>query len=153
MRAVIQRVSSSEVISDGILTGKIGKGLSILLGVRKGDTKADAEALALKISKLRIFTDDEGKMNLSVIDVGGSAIVVSNFTLCANYAHGNRPDYLDAESPALANELYEYFVGLLRDTIGNVQTGVFGAKMSFKIENDGPITIVMDSDIILKRNK
>ena len=93
MRAVIQRVSSSQVVADGVLTGRIGKGLTILFGVKKGDSERDAELLALKISKLRIFSDENDKMNLSVKDVCGSALVVSNFTLYANYAHGNRPDY------------------------------------------------------------
>ena len=105
MRAVIQRVSSAQVISDGELTGKINSGLAILLGVRKGDTSEDAVALATKIAKLRIFSDENDKLNLSVADICGNAIVVSNFTLCANYAHGNRPDYFDAELPEKANEL------------------------------------------------
>lgn len=153
MRAVIQRVSSAEVISDGTLTGKIGVGLAILLGVRHGDSEEDAKALAVKISKLRIFTDDGGKMNLSVTDVGGAAIVVSNFTLCANYAHGNRPDYLDAEEPTRAKELYEHFTSCLRELTGDVQTGVFAAKMMYSINNDGPITIVMDSEVITKKEK
>ncbi|MCR5458177.1 MAG: D-tyrosyl-tRNA(Tyr) deacylase [Clostridiales bacterium] len=150
MVAVLQRVSSAQVISDGVLTGKIGPGLAILLGVFQGDQEKDAEALAVKISKLRIFNDENDKMNLSVLDISGSAIVVSNFSLCANYKHGNRPDYLDAEKPERANQLYEYFVSELRKYIGDVQTGVFGAKMAYSIENDGPITIVMDSKVLLK---
>ena len=144
MRAVIQRVSSAQVISDGKLTGKINSGLAILLGVRKGDTSEDAVALATKIAKLRIFSDENDKLNLSVADICGNAIVVSNFTLCANYAHGNRPDYFDAELPEKANELYKY--------IGYVGTGVFGAKMMYTINNDGPITIVMDSEVLLKKD-
>jgi D-tyrosyl-tRNA(Tyr) deacylase len=138
------------VVSDGVLTGKIGQGLAILLGVYQGDQQEDADVLAAKIAKLRIFSDDNDKMNLSVLDVKGSAIVVSNFSLCANYKHGNRPDYLNAEKPERANELYEYFVSELRKYISDVQTGVFGAKMAYSIENDGPITIVMDSKILLK---
>lgn len=148
MRAVIQRVSSSQVVADGVLTGKIGKGLTILLGVKKGDSERDAELLALKISKLRIFSDENDKMNLSVNDVCGSALVVSNFTLYANYAHGNRPDYFTSEAPERANELYEYFVSCLRKEIADVQCGVFGASMQLDIGNDGPITIVMDSEIL-----
>ncbi len=150
MIAVLQRVSSAQVVSDGVLTGKIGQGLAILLGVYQGDQQEDADVLTAKIAKLRIFSDDNDKMNLSVLDVKGSAIVVSNFSLCANYKHGNRPDYLNAEKPERANELYEYFVSELRKYISDVQTGVFGAKMAYSIENDGPITIVMDSKILLK---
>lgn len=151
MRAVIQRVIAASVVSDGVLTGKIGQGLAILLGVKKGDEKQDAEVLAVKIAKLRIFTDENEKMNLSVSDIGGEAIVVSNFTLCANYAHGNRPDYLNAEEPERAKMLYEYFTEQLEKYINNVRTGVFAAKMAYSIENDGPITIVMDSEVLLKK--
>ena len=151
MRAILQRVTSAQVISDGELTGKIDRGLAILLGVRKGDVEEDAVALATKVSKLRIFSDENDKLNLSISDVNGSAIVVSNFTLCANYAHGNRPDYFDAELPERANELYEIFVSELKKYVRNVGTGVFGAKMMYTINNDGPITIVMDSEVLLKK--
>ncbi len=150
MIAVLQRVSSAKVVSNGVLTGDIGVGLAILLGVCQGDQEIDADVLSAKIAKLRIFNDENDKMNLSVLDINGSAIVVSNFSLCANYKHGNRPDYLNAEQPQRANELYEYFVSKLKEYIPDVQTGVFGAKMSYTIENDGPITIVMDSKILLK---
>ena len=153
MQAVIQRVSSSSVIADGVLSGKIGQGLMILLGVAKGDEQKDAELLAAKIAKLRIFSDENDKMNLSVLDVGGEALVVSNFTLCANYAHGNRPDYMNAEVPERANALYEYFVSLLRKDVKNVATGVFGADMSISIEADGPITIVMESEVLRRKGK
>lgn len=153
MQAVIQRVSSSSVIADGVLSGKIGQGLMILLGVAKGDEEKDAELLAAKIAKLRIFSDENDKMNLSVLDVGGEALVVSNFTLCANYAHGNRPDYINAEVPERANALYEYFVSLLRKDVKNVATGVFGADMSISIEADGPITIVMESEVLRRKGK
>ena len=108
--------------------------------------------MATKIAKLRIFSDENDKLNLSITDVGGSAIVVSNFTLCANYSHGNRPEYFDAELPERANELYEFFVSELRKSVCNVQTGVFGAKMMYTINNDGPITIVMDSEVLLKKD-
>ena len=151
MRAILQRVTSAQVISDGELTGKIDRGLAILLGVRKGDGEEDAVALATKVSKLRIFSDENDKLNLSISDVNGSAIVVSNFTLCANYAHGNRPDYFDAELPERANELYEIFGSELKKYVRNVGTGVFGAKMMYTINNDGPITIVMDSEVLLKK--
>ena len=152
MRAVIQRVSSAGVVVQGASIGAIGSGLMILLGVFKTDEKLDAELLAEKIVKLRIFSDENGKMNRSVMDVGGEALVVSNFTLCANYAHGNRPDYLNAEAPERALELYEYFISLLRGRL-RVETGKFGAHMSLSIENDGPITIVMDSDVLRKKGK
>jgi D-tyrosyl-tRNA(Tyr) deacylase len=153
MRVVIQRVSSASVVSDGVLTGKIGTGFLLLLGVAKGDEKLDAELLAAKVAKLRIFSDENDKMNLSIKDIGGSALVVSNFTLSANYAHGNRPDYFGAEAPERANELYEYFVSLLKKEIEMVETGVFGAHMDISIEANGPITIVMDSDVLRRKGK
>ena len=125
----------------------------ILLGVLKGDERLDAELLAAKIAKLRIFSDENGKMNKSVQDIGGSALVVSNFTLGANYAHGNRPDFLASEAPERANELYEYFVSLLRREISIVETGVFGAHMDLTIEANGPVTIIMESDILKRKGK
>lgn len=147
MRVVIQRVKRASVKVDGECVGKVGKGLMLLLGVYAGDTEEQAEKLASKISKLRIFSDENGKLNLSVSDIGGGALVVSNFTLCANYKHGNRPDYLSAEKPERANELYEFFTEKLRSLIpGPAETGVFGADMELEIINDGPVTIVMDSD-------
>ncbi len=151
MRAVIQRVSEASVVSDGTLTGKIEKGLMILLGVREGDTKADAEALAEKISKLRIFSDENDKLNLSLKDVGGAALVVSNFTLMADYKKGNRPSYTDSAAPDVANELYEYFISQMKSREIHTESGVFGADMKVSILNDGPITIVMDSEILLKK--
>ena len=153
MRAVIQRVSSASVVSDGVLTGKIEHGLMILLGVAKGDEELDAELLAAKISKLRIFSDENDKMNKSVKDVSGGALVVSNFTLSANYAHGNRPEYFGAEAPDRANALYEYFVALLRKEVSVVETGVFGAHMDISMVANGPITIVMDSDVLRRKGK
>lgn len=153
MKAVIQRVSRSQVVADGVLTGKIGQGLMILLGVGKGDDYADADLLAEKISKLRIFSDENGKMNKSVIDVGGEALVVSNFTLYANYAHGNRPDYFDSEAPERANELYTYFADKLKSLIGSVATGVFGADMQIDMCCNGPVTIIMESDVLKNKGK
>ena len=150
MIAVLQRVSKASVSVDGEITGKCGKGLAILLGVAEGDTERDAEVLAEKISKLRIFTDENDKMNLSVMDIDGEALVVSNFTLLANYAHGNRPDYMSAAKPDEANRLYEYFCLLLGKKIRSVEKGVFGADMALEISNDGPVTIVMDSKILIK---
>lgn len=151
MIAVIQRVYSARVIADGSLSGEIGKGLYILLGVKNGDTELDSTALAEKISKLRIFSDENGKMNLSVKDLSAEVLVVSNFTLAANYAHGNRPDYLLAAAPTEAKRLYEHFISEIKARLGVCETGVFGADMRTEMCTDGPVTIVMDSDILLKR--
>ncbi len=151
MIAVLQRIESASVVADGALSGEIAKGLYILLGVASGDIEKDAEVLAEKISKLRIFSDDAGKMNLSVNDIKGEALVVSNFTLNANYAHGNRPDYFGSAAPDIANSLYEYFVKCLADRIPSVKTGVFGADMQTTMVTDGPVTIIMDSKILLSK--
>lgn len=148
MTAVLQRVNSATVYADGEPSGAIGKGLYILLGVMRGDTERDAELLAEKISKLRIFSDENGKMNLSLLDLSLGACVVSNFTLMANYAKGNRPDYLNAEAPARANGLYEYFTDCLRQSSIPVATGKFGADMRTEMVTDGPVTIVMESKIL-----
>lgn len=150
MIAVIQRVSESSVTVEGSVVGACGKGLMILLGVAQGDEKKDAEVLAAKISKLRIFEDDNQKMNLSIVDVGGEALVVSNFTLLANYSHGNRPEFLSAARPDTAEPLYEYFCSLLEKSVSHVGRGVFGADMAVKIMGDGPVTIVMDSKVLIK---
>ena len=150
MKAVIQRCASASVIADGLPSGKIGKGLMILLGVLKGDEKTDADLLAEKISKLRIFDDADGKLNLSVKDVEGEILVVSNFTLGADYRKGNRPDYFNSEAPARANELYEYFVDAVRQRDIYAETGVFGAEMRISLEADGPVTIDMDSAVLRK---
>ena len=148
MTAVIQRVCGARVSADGAFCGEIGKGLYILLGVMRGDSEKDADLLAAKIGKLRVFSDDNGKMNLALPDVGGAVMVVSNFTLAAHYAHGNRPDYLAAEEPERANALYEYFVGKMRESVASVKTGVFGADMRAELITDGPVTIVMHSEIL-----
>ena len=150
MICVIQRVNSATVYADGAFSGSIDKGLYLLLGVKVGDDKKDATLLAEKISKLRIFSDENGKMNLSIKDVGGRAMVVSNFTLHANYAHGNRPDYLNSAPPTLANELYEFFIEQLSLRIGKCESGVFGADMRTEMSTDGPVTIVMDSLVLRK---
>ncbi|MBE6631446.1 MAG: D-tyrosyl-tRNA(Tyr) deacylase [Ruminococcaceae bacterium] len=148
MKAIIQRVSNAKVEVDGSIVGKTDGGFFILLGVYAEDTEADAICLAEKISKLRIFSDNEGKMNLSVKDVGGSALVVSNFTLCADYSHGNRPSFIAAARPEQANALYEKFLALLADRIGHVESGEFGADMKISALCDGPVTIDMDSNIL-----
>ena len=150
MIAVLQRVSTASVSVDGNIVGKCGKGLAILLGVAEGDSEKDATVLAEKISKLRIFTDENDKMNLSVMDIDGEALVISNFTLLANYAHGNRPDYMSEAKPAEADRLYEYFCARLNEKLKSVEKGIFGADMAVEISNDGPVTIVMDSKILVK---
>ena len=150
MIAVLQRVKNAAVTADGVPTGEIGEGLMILLGVLAGDTETDAVLLCDKIAKLRIFTDENDKMNLSVNDIGGGALVVSNFTLAANYAKGNRPDYLNAAHPTVAEPLYARFTELLGERIARVETGRFGADMQISMTADGPVTIVMDS-LVLKK--
>ena len=152
MIAVLQRAASAAVRVDERTVGEIGKGLLILLGVAANDTKEDAELLVKKILSCRIFCDENDKMNLSVRDVGGEVLVVSNFTLLANYAHGNRPDYMQAAKPQQANELYEYFVDLIRLDGTTAAMGEFGADMRVHLVGDGPVTIVMDS-LALKKKK
>lgn len=151
MIAVIQRINRARVISDGQLTADIGKGLYILLGVSKEDNEIDAKLLSDKIAKLRIFSDENGKMNLSVKDIDGEVVVVSNFTLLANYSHGNRPEYFGAAAPVVANSLYEHFVSLISKEVKNCMTGIFGADMKTEMETDGPVTIVMDSNLLKKK--
>ena len=151
MKALIQRVKSASVSIDGEIVSSIGQGYLILLGVKKGDDAEDARLLAEKIGKLRVFSDENGKMNRSVTDIGGSILVVSQFTLCANYAHGNRPDFLNAEAPDAANALYLHFVSLLRDMGIPTETGRFGADMQVALVNDGPVTIDMESEVLRKR--
>ena len=147
MIAVLQRVSGATVDVDGKCVGKCGGGLCVLLGVADGDTREDAEILARKTVRLRIFSDENGKMNRSVVDVGGEILVISNFTLLAAYKKGNRPDYMGAATPDVANALYEYFAECCRQYVC-VETGVFGADMKLHIDNDGPVTIVMDSRVL-----
>ena len=149
MIAVLQRVSSASCEVDGIITGSCQWGLMILCGVAAGDTVADAEALALKISKLRIFEDDAGKMNLSVADVGGGALVVSNFTLLADYRHGNRPSFTGAAAPDEAKRLYLHFSAQLAACGIPVENGIFGADMRITLCNDGPVTLTLDSKVLL----
>ena len=151
MKAVVQRVKRASVTVEGEVTGSCEKGLAILLGVAQGDSEEDAILLAQKIAKMRIFCDENDKMNLSLIDVDGGAVVVSQFTLLANYKKGNRPDYLFAAPPAEANRLYEFFIAKFEEAIGKrVGRGVFGAHMEYEIINDGPVTIVMESDVLKK---
>jgi len=144
MRAVIQRVSEASVTVDGALTGAVGKGLLVLLGVGHADTEEIARAMAAKIAKLRIFSDAEGKMNLSVHDVGGGVLAVSQFTLLADTRKGNRPSFTDAAPPDKANALYETFCNAVAAQGLPVGKGIFGAHMDVRLTNDGPVTIVMD---------
>ena len=152
MIAVLQRINHATVYADGELSGTVGFGLYILLGVENGDSEEDAHLLCEKISKLRIFCDENDKMNLSVMDVDGEIMVVSNFTLNANYSHGNRPDYLASASPDLAESLYNRFISLFSDKVKKVATGRFGADMRTEMSTNGPVTIVMNSNL-LKKNK
>ena len=146
MKAVIQRVTRASVTVDGELISSIGSGLMILLGVAQGDTQRDAEVLADKIANLRIFTDSQDKMNLSLSDVGGTVIVVSNFTLYADCSHGRRPSFINAARPDVSEPLYEFFCDEMRKNGVDVQTGVFGADMQVNLCNDGPVTLVLDSE-------
>ena len=125
----------------------------ILLGVTHGDTEKDAEVLAKKIASHRIFTDENDKLNLSLVDIGGEALVISNFTLYANYRKGYRPDFLDSAKPDRAMKLYIYFVNVLKEFVKNVECGAFGEHMKIDAELDGPITIVMDSEILIKKSE
>ena len=147
MIAVLQRVSRASVTVDKDTCGSIENGLLILLGVKNGDTEKDATLLADKISKLRIFSDENGKMNLSVRDVEGKVLVISNFTLLANYKKGNRPDYMNSAKPDEANRLYEYFCDYISALVPT-ERGIFGADMKVELLNDGPVTIVMDSEVL-----
>lgn len=151
MRAVIQRVSSASVEVDGKIVGSCGEGYLILLGVAEGDTETDADLLCKKIAALRIFRDENEKMNLSIRDVDGEALVISQFTLYANYRHGNRPDFLASAKPDEANRLYEYFKTILSREVRRVECGIFGADMKVSLINDGPVTICMDSEVLKKK--
>lgn len=146
MICVIQRVKSASVSVDGKTVGRCGNGLFILVCAVKGDTEDIAVRMAEKVLKMRIFEDDAGKLNLSVGDIGGSALIVSNFTLCGSCRRGTRPDFFSAERPPLANELYERFVSAVREGGINTETGCFGEDMKIDCALDGPVTIVLDSE-------
>src|SRR6266851_4946555 len=145
MRAVVQRVTRARVTVEGNVTGEIGKGLVVLLGITRDDLPADAAYLAEKLVALRIFDDDQGKMNLSVKDVGGGILVISQFTLYGDVRHGLRPSWIDAAPPEIAEPLYEYFVEHVGKSITHVETGTFRAMMQVELVNDGPVTILLDS--------
>ena len=146
MRILIQRVSHAEVKVSGRTTGSIGKGYLVFLGIADTDTKQMADKYVKKLSGLRIFEDSEGKTNLSIKDVGGEVLVVSQFTLYADCKKGNRPSFVHAGAPDMANELYEYFKDKCREAFGKVESGIFGADMKVSLENDGPFTIFWDSE-------
>lgn len=146
MRAVVQRVSRAKVTIGDEVTGEIGSGLLVLLGVSAKDTDVDADYLVEKIANLRIFEDAEDNMNLSLIDVGGAIMVVSQFTLYGDTRRGRRPSFIAAAAPERANELYEYFVAKARLLTADVQTGRFRAMMEVELVNDGPVTIILDSE-------
>jgi len=143
MRAVIQRVSRASVRADGRVVGEIAAGVLVLLGVAAGDEAADAEGLARKIARLRIFENDDGRFDLSVLDAGGAVLVVSQFTLIADTAKGNRPSFSGGAAPTEAQRLYERFGAALRELGVPVEQGVFGARMEVELVNDGPVTIVL----------
>ena len=147
MKAVIQRVTKASVTVDGKIVGSIGKGFLVLLGVTQQDTEQEMKLLAKKVTEIRIFTDENDKMNLSLDKVDGEVLVVSQFTLCADLSHGRRPSFINSAKPDIANDLYEKFCQQLRDNgVRRVETGIFGADMAVELLNDGPVTIVMDTD-------
>lgn len=146
MKAVIQRVKYANVKIDGEIVGECKNGFMILLGVQNGDTEDDANKLLKKVPVLRIFEDENGKMNKSLLDINGEALVVSQFTLLADCSHGRRPSFTNSAPPDTANALYEYFVQGMKDAgVASVQTGRFGADMAVELLNDGPVTILLDS--------
>lgn len=147
MRCVIQRVSSSQCVVEKKVTGEIGNGLLLLLGIEHTDSQEDIDWLVKKVSNMRIFGDEEGKMNLSVKDINGSFLVISQFTLFASTKKGNRPSYIRSARPEVAIPLYEQFINTLKHESGLVvETGIFGADMKISLLNDGPVTIIIDSN-------
>ena len=145
MRTVIQRVTRASVTVEGKTVGKIGNGFLVLLGVGAEDTRADCERLSQKLVNLRIFSDEDGKTNLSLKDVGGELLIISQFTLYADCRKGNRPNFLQAKEPREAESLYEYFCELCENEIPVVERGVFGADMSVELVNDGPFTVIIEN--------
>ena len=149
MRAVIQRVKHASVTIDSIINGEIGKGLLVFLGVGEGDTEKDLEYIEKKTAGLRIFSDENDKMNKNITDINGSLLVVSQFTLYGDVRKGNRPSFTASMEPVKANEMYEKFISDMREKGLNVQHGEFGADMQVELLNDGPVTILLDSTKIL----
>lgn len=148
MKAVIQRVKHAQVSVDGETVGKVGEGYMILVGVQAGDTDADAEILARKTANLRVFTDEDDKMNRSVLDIDGEILAISQFTLCADVKKGNRPSFIGAAEPCEADRLYNLYCDeLLKNGVRKVEKGVFGAHMEVGLLNNGPVTILYDTEI------
>ena len=148
MKAIIQRVANAKVDVDSKTVGNIGQGFMILLGICDSDTESSAELLARKTAALRIFCDENDKMNLSLLDVGGEALVISNFTLCADTKKGNRPSFINAMEPIKADKLYNYYCEKLKENgVKNIEKGIFGADMKVSLLNDGPVTIILDTEI------
>ncbi len=145
MRVVVQRVKHASVTINGTVNGKINNGFLVLLGIQSTDSKQDVDYLVKKVTNLRIFSDENDKMNLSLKDVNGKLLIVSQFTLYANCKEGNRPSFVEAAKPDVAIPLYEYFVSECKKIIPVVETGIFGADMKVELLNDGPVTIIMDS--------
>ena len=144
MKIVLQRVTNAQVDVDGKTAGKIGSGLLVLLGVGQGDTEKDCERLAEKIVNLRIFSDENDKINLSLKDIDGEMLVVSQFTLYADCKKGHRPNFLNAAKPDEANRLYEYFISVCKEKVRKVESGIFGADMKVSLLNDGPFTVILE---------
>lgn len=144
MKIIIQRVSSASVSVDSQITGSIGTGYLVLLGVGQSDSRETADRLIKKLINLRIFADENGKTNLSIKQVNGSLLIVSQFTLYADCSHGNRPSFVNAAPPALAEELYEYFIEKCKEEIPVVEHGIFGADMKVELVNDGPFTVILE---------
>ena len=146
MKLLVQRVSSAKVDVDSKTVGKINKGFLVLIGVTHTDTKEIADYLVKKLCNLRVFKDENSKMNLYIKDVDGELLIVSQFTLYADCQHGNRPSFVNSAKPDMANELYEYFVERCRKEVKNVETGIFGADMKVSLLNDGPVTIMLEKE-------
>ena len=146
MRFVVQRVTHASVTVDGTVIGKIGQGFMVLIGVSDEDTRETADKMVKKLLGLRIFEDEKGKTNLDLHTVGGSLLLISQFTLYADCKHGNRPSFIKAGKPDMANEMYEYIIAKCREQVETVETGEFGADMKVELLNDGPFTILLDSD-------
>lgn len=148
MKFVIQRVTHASVTVDGNIVGKIGKGFMVLIGVAESDSEKEADRLIKKLIGLRIFEDENGKTNLSLKDVNGALLLISQFTLYADCKKGNRPSFINAGNPTKASALYDYIIAKCREEVPDVQTGIFGADMKVELLNDGPFTIILDSDVI-----
>lgn len=148
MKFVIQRVTDASCTVDGQITGQIGLGFCVFIGVSETDTREIADKMIKKLLHMRIFSDENGKTNLSLHDVSGSLLLISQFTLYANCRKGNRPSFTEAGNPQLADELYEYIIAECKKEVSSVQTGIFGADMKISLTNDGPFTIILDSDTL-----